>query len=131
MPELAAPTKTFLQSLLVSDGGDLPGISPLSGVTELTLPSVNAPAPIEQRVMGLTAPAGSISDIFFTDFSYLLFGRGGTQTVPCSNGANGDLHCTLDRKYASGAILKGVELLSRLPDKRELAHHFSVEQLLP
>lgn len=130
VPDLTAETKTLLQSLIDSDRGDAPGITPLTGLPAITLPSTGDPVPIEQRVVGHTAPAGATSDIFFTDFNYLSSGRAGSQIVPCSNGANGDLHCAADGKYASGAVLKGVELLSRLPDRRELAHHFSVEQLL-
>jgi hypothetical protein len=131
LPDLEAPTKVFLQGLLTSDGGGVPGISPLGGLDGLTLPSIGEPEPIEQRVFGLTAPAGASSNIFFTDFGFLLFGRQGNQSVPCLNGVNGDLHCTRDRKYAAGAILMGVELLLRLPNWRELVQHFSVVQLPP
>jgi hypothetical protein len=131
VPDLEASTKVFLQGLLISDGGNVPGISPLSGLNALDLPSIGEPQPVEQRVFGLTAPAGASSNVFFTDFSYLLFGRAGSQFVPCMNGANGDRHCAADGKYAAGAILMGVELLSRLPDWRNVAQHFSVMQLPP
>jgi hypothetical protein len=129
VPELEAATKLYLQSLLIGDGGSVPGITPLTGLPALRLPSTGNPAPVEQRVFGLSA--GTTSNIFFTDFSFLLFGRLGNETVPCSNGANGDLHCAADGKYASGATLMGIELLSRRPDRSEVAQYFSVLQLLP
>ena len=131
LPDLQAPTKQFLQSLLVSDGGDVPGVTPLGGLPALTLPSTGSPAPIEQRVFGLTVPPPFDTDLFFTDFRFLLSSSAGNNAVPCENGGNGDLHCTADRRYASGATLNGVELLVRQPDRRELAHYFSVLQLLP
>jgi hypothetical protein len=129
VPELEAATKLYLQSLLIGDGGSVPGITPLTGLPALRLPSTGNPAPVEQRVFGLSA--GTTSNIFFTDFSFLLFGRLGNETVPCRNGANGDLHCAADGKYASGATLMGIELLSRRPDRSEVAQYFSVLQLLP
>ncbi len=53
------------------------------------------------------------------------------RVAPCRNGSNGDLHCTQDGRYASGAILHAVQLQKALPDRRMLVHHFSVLQLLP
>lgn len=131
VPDLTAPTKAFLQGLLVSNEPGNPGFTPLAGYPSLALPSTRSPAAMEQRVFGLTAPPGATANIFFTDISYLLFGTLGNQIVPCQNGGNGDLHCAPDGSYASGALLNGVELLARLPDRREIAQHFSVLQLLP
>jgi hypothetical protein len=118
----------YVGSLLKPDYYNIFYSAPLDGISALELPSTGKPAPVEQRVYEITLATLAI---FFTDFNYLLFGKFGYQDVPCSNGANGDLHCRPDGNYASSAFLKGVELLSRLPDKRELAHYFSVGKLAP
>jgi hypothetical protein len=131
MPDLTAPTKTFLQSLLTGDGGDIPGITPLTGLPPLNLPTTGNPVPAELRVFGLTAPAQANANIFFRDFRYLLYINFQNRTVSCRNGALGDLHCAANGNYAAAAILEGVEVVSRLPDKRELANHYSVYQLEP
>jgi hypothetical protein len=93
VPDLTAQTKTLLRSLLISDGGDTHGTTPLNGLPAVELQSTGDPIPIEQRVFGYTAPAGAASNMFFTDFNYLLFGRSDIQIVSCKNGSNGDLHC--------------------------------------
>ena len=131
MPDITAPTKTLLQSLLIGDGGNIPGITPLADLRPFTLPTTSEPIPAELRVFGLTAPAGAGANIFFTDFRYLLYIDFQNRTVSCSNGALGDLHCAANGNYAAGATLEGVEVVSTLPDRREIANHYSVYQLLP
>lgn len=135
LPDLQAPTKQFLQSLLIHDEPGVPGITPLSGLPELEVRWTTTPEVILPRVFGLTAPIESSGNIFFSDsldFKDRFFGSlSDKRVVPCRNGSNGDLHCTQEGRYASGAILHGVELQKALPDRRMLVHHFSVLQLLP
>lgn len=131
VPDLTTSTKTFLSSLLTGDGGNIPGFSPLTGLPPLTLPTVANPVPAELRVFGYTAPINADANIFFMDSRYLLYIDFQNRTVLCSNGAIGDLHCAANGNYVSDAILEGVEVVSRFPDKREVANHFSVRQLEP
>lgn len=131
LPDLQAQVKQSLQALLITDGGDIPGVTPLSGLSPLSLAWTGTPTPDEVRVLGYTSPPPFTSTIFFTDFSMPGSGAPASQIVPCRNGSNGDLHCAADGRYSSSAVLQGVELLARQPDRRELAHYFSVLQLLP
>lgn len=136
LPDLQAPTRLFLKNLLNFVEPGNPGITPLTGLPALKIQFTSAPDEfIEPRVIGLTAPPGSSANIFFNDalaFEDWFFAPITDQvTVPCRNGSNGDLHCLPDGRYASGAILLGVELQKSLPNRLMLAHHFSVLQLLP
>jgi hypothetical protein len=136
LPDLQASTRLFLKSLLNFVEPGAPSNTPLTGLPALKVQLTSAPDEfIEPRVIGLTAPPRSLVNIFFTDsleFEDRFFAPITDQvTIPCRNGSIGDLHCLPDGRYASNAILLGVELLKSLPDRLMLAHHFSVLQLLP
>lgn len=134
LPDLQAPTRLFLKNLLTFDEPGIPDVTPLTGLPALKLQLTSAPEEfIDPRVIGFTAPTGSLAPIFFTDSIEDQFFVPNTNEViiPCRNGSNGDLHCLPDGRYASSAILLGVELQKSLPDRLMLVHHFSVLQLMP